>query len=279
MSDISTRRHFLTFFDDEYAAVKYEEEWTLPGLADEIRARSESSKAKLPWLKMARFGDVLSRRNCLRTNANTQAVTGIELDYDTGTMTFDAAVEALKAAKLRSVVYTSASYAAGVKEKWRVLAPLSEAVDPSQREAIAESVNAVIGGIAARESFVISTAFYYGSVKGNEGHRVEVIDGDFIDCRPDLLKVRAAPPPIVRPQAEKEKTAPGVSPGRDDAEIAKLLRASRKISKHGDRQWHNAMLSSTASMIGKGWTDAQIYEACAPYCDQGWGDGDRCDFI
>ena len=32
-------------------------------------------------------------------------------------------------------------------------------------------------------------------------------------------------------------------------------------------------------MIGKGWTDAQIYTACQDYCDGGWGDDDIAELI
>ena len=39
-------------------------------------------------------------------------------------------------------------------------------------------------------------------------------------------------------------------------------------------EWHNAMLSATASMVGRGWTDDRIYKTCAPYCWDGEGDAD-----
>ena len=39
-------------------------------------------------------------------------------------------------------------------------------------------------------------------------------------------------------------------------------------------EWHNAMLHATASMVGRGWTDDQIYKTCAPYCWGGEGDPD-----
>jgi hypothetical protein len=34
------------------------------------------------------------------------------------------------------------------------------------------------------------------------------------------------------------------------------------------------MLSATASMVGRGWTDDRIYKLCAPYCWEGEGDPD-----
>jgi len=77
---IDSTYHFLTFFDDKFAAVKHEDALTLPQLAGEIAAMHDSSKSKLPWLKLARFGDRASKNNCLRTNANTLEVTGCEID-------------------------------------------------------------------------------------------------------------------------------------------------------------------------------------------------------
>lgn len=279
VSDLETRTHFISFFDNQAASSKDEEEWTLPDLAGEIRDRSAVAKDKLPWLKMARFGEARSLKNSLRTNANTREITGIELDYDAATMSFDAAIEAFRAANLRVLLYTSASYIAGTKEKWRVLAPLSEPMAPNLRKDLAASVNAIIGGVADRASFVLSQAFYYGFVKGNNDHRVEVLDGDFIDQRPDLLSNKAYPPDIVKPVVDRVPAPAGVSPGRNETEIEGLLKASRKVNKHGERQWHNAMLSAIASMIGKGWTDAQIYTACQDYCDGGWGDDDIAELI
>ena len=45
-------------------------------------------------------------------------------------------------------------------------------------------------------------------------------------------------------------------------------------SSQREGEWHEAMLSATASMVGRGWTDDQIYKTCAPYCWDGEGDTD-----
>ena len=73
----------------------------MPDLAGEIRDRSATSKARLPWLKMAQFGEVRSAKNSLRTNANMKYISGIELDYDAAMMPFEAAIEAFRAVQLR----------------------------------------------------------------------------------------------------------------------------------------------------------------------------------
>jgi hypothetical protein len=38
-----------------------------------------------------------------------------------------------------------------------------------------------------RASFTLSQPFYYGSVNNNPNHKVELIDGDFVDERNDLV--------------------------------------------------------------------------------------------
>jgi hypothetical protein len=247
----------LTFFDDAFARVQYQDNLTLPELAEEIRGFSEPHKSKLPWLKMAIFGENASRNHCLRTNANVKEVTGVEIDHDSGRMPFDEAVQRLKNAGLRSLVYTSASYVKDEKEKWRVLAPLSASTAPAARAELVAVLNGVLCGFAAPESFVLSTAFFYGSVNHNPDHRVEVIDGDFLDLRPDLVAGQIG--------KNGKKTTNGAGngtahPSRDEAEILGLLAKSKRRGK-----WHNAMLSAVASMVGKGWGDAAIHDACAPY--------------
>ena len=47
-------------------------------------------------------------------------------------------------------------------------------------------INGLFGGKLAPESFVLSQAYLYGSVNNNPDHRVEVIDGDFLDLRDDI---------------------------------------------------------------------------------------------
>ena len=63
----------ITFFDDKFAAVKYEDSLTLPDLADEILRMTDRAKKKLPWLKLAKFGDIRTANNSLRSNDNVRA--------------------------------------------------------------------------------------------------------------------------------------------------------------------------------------------------------------
>ena len=64
--------------------------------------------------------------------------------------------------------------------------PLSQNHPPEVREKFVARVNGLFGGKLAPESFVLSQAYLYGSVNNNPDHRVEVIDGNFLDLRDDL---------------------------------------------------------------------------------------------
>ena len=88
-------------------------------------------------------------------------------------------------ARIRCIIYTSPSYVPGAKERWRILVPLSQNREPEVREKFVARVNGLFGGKLAPESFVLSQAYLYGSVNDNPDHRVEVIDGDFLDLRDD----------------------------------------------------------------------------------------------
>jgi precorrin-4 methylase len=107
---LDAHRFLITFFPDKFAAMCNTAELTLDELADLIVDTAGSDKATLPWLKLARFGDKLSDKGSLRTNANMLELTGIEAEHDAGAVTFDAAIAALVAAGVRCVVYTTPSY-------------------------------------------------------------------------------------------------------------------------------------------------------------------------
>jgi len=279
---LDAARHLVTFFDDKFASVKYEDELTLPELAAEIRDFTDSSKGRLPWLKLARFGDTPTSKNCLRHNKNVLEITGIEIDYDAGEMSFDHAVSSLRQANIRGIVYTSASYVPVEKERWRVLCPTSRAQPADDRKGLVAMLNGVLGGVIAGESFNLSTAFYYGRVDTNPNHRVKVLDGDFIDTREDLeagMIWRAAGKAAAGGQKPAPAAHPGAARGYELQDIRIMLDQCRARLPDGSGQWHNIVMSVTASLINKGWTDAQIYELTAPYADAGWGDDDVAKLI
>jgi putative DNA primase/helicase len=175
----------VTLFRDFAATSKREEVICLRALAERIRATTAPAKDRLPWLKLARFGDVRTDKRSLRHDANVQAITGIEADYDGGEMPFDQAVEVATKADLLCLIYTSPSYTHAMP-RWRVLCPTSQELAPGKRDHLLGRLNGVFGGIFSAESWALSQAYYYGSVASNPDHQVELIDGTAIDLLDEL---------------------------------------------------------------------------------------------
>ena len=267
MNAINTHAVPFTFFEDQRATSKEQEDWTLPDIAYEIQVRTARSKERLPWLKMAVFGDRPSKKNCLRNDKNLLAITGVEIDYDAGDLTFDEGVQRVIAAGLRALVYTSPSYKKGVTEKWRVLCPTSIELPPTARYDLVANLNGVIGGGIDPKSFTLSQSFYYGSVDDNPEHRVELVEGDYIDLRPDLAAGAIGRPPREGKQGNGHAPPSGEAPGYSDEDIKALLQKSQ-IPGH----WYNSMLSVTSSLVLQGKTTSEIYDRVAHCCDGGWGD-------
>jgi hypothetical protein len=184
-SDIDSRKVTVTFFKDEFASSLRRVDMTLPHLAEHIRTQTAASKGDLPLLKLAIYGSKRSAKNCLRTNENTEQVEGVEGEHDEGEISFDTAIAVMREARVRSLLYTSPSYMPASRERWRIVVPLSQNYPPETREKLVARINGLFDGKLAPESFVLSQAFYYGSVDDNPNHRVEVIDGDFLDLRDD----------------------------------------------------------------------------------------------
>ena len=179
------RRFVVTFFADEYAQDLTEKEMSFDELRALVLNTTARQKSVLPWLKLANFGIKRTAENSLRHNANVETITGIEGDYDDKEMAFDRAVELLSQARLNALIYTSPSHVASAP-KWRVILPTSQDLPPSERKKIVARVNGVLGGVLADEFFVLSQAYYLGSVNGNPDHRAVITEGDFIDLREDL---------------------------------------------------------------------------------------------
>ena len=70
------------------------------------------------------------------------------------------------------------------------MCPTSRELEPAQRGKLVARLNGLFGGILAKESFILSQPFYFGAVAKlggyNPEHKVEIIEGDFIDLRADL---------------------------------------------------------------------------------------------
>jgi putative DNA primase/helicase len=175
----------FTCFRDYAASEKWEVSETWEELAHRIRFETKPRKDNLPWLKLARFGSQRTDKGSLRHDANVLAITGIEGDYDGEQHEPAYAVEKLHEAGVRAMVYTSPSHTEDTP-RWRVLCPTSTPLPPEQREHLMGRLNGVLGGILSGESFTLSQAYFYGSVKMNPSHVVELVEGRPIDLCGDL---------------------------------------------------------------------------------------------
>jgi predicted P-loop ATPase len=199
----------VTQFHSASATDKFEFQIPLLGLAELIAETSNQTKANLPWLKLARFGDVKTTDGCLRHDANLLAITGIEADYDGEQVSLKEASDALKKAGVTSLLYTSPSHTSD-KPRWRAVCPLSTERGPDQRHHLVSRLNGVLGGILAPESWRLSQSYYYGNVTGKPSCDVELIEGDYIDLRTDLDASAVGPNPsaTTSPKAAFPSNAP-----------------------------------------------------------------------
>jgi AAA domain/Primase C terminal 2 (PriCT-2) len=190
-SDIGTRPLFLTIFKNEQAAEMFKGEHTLPEWQDHIRTANAPTKGKLFLLKGAFFGDKRSEKNCLRTDENLLHLTAIVVEHDKGTVSFDQAMSIVSKAGLRTLAYTSPSYRED-NQRWRLIFPLSrDNHNPKTRhEYLVACVNGIFDGKIGDDSWSLSRAYYFGSVDNNPAHRVEIVDGQFLDLRDDLYAGR-----------------------------------------------------------------------------------------
>lgn len=122
------------------------------------------NKPSCPWIKLATFGNLRSKNNSLRHNANVVAISGVEGDYDEGKIHPEQAIEMLERAGIRAIVYTSPSHKPEAP-RWRVIAPCLEKHPPLARTALLARVNGALGGILAPESFTLSQSYFFGEVQ------------------------------------------------------------------------------------------------------------------
>jgi hypothetical protein len=85
----------LTTFADTAAARKQEARLSWIDLVERVREpKRYPTKAAMPLIKMARFGDLRTDKGSLRHDANVVAISGIEGDYDAGQVSLaDAATQ------------------------------------------------------------------------------------------------------------------------------------------------------------------------------------------
>jgi hypothetical protein len=153
-SDALDKPLTITFFKNRFASAKSEDALTLRDFAGRIRRERKKSKRSLPFFKLAVFGNKASPKNCLRYDANVRSVAGVEGDYDAEKMTIDEACESLRAAEIAALLYETATSTADFP-KWRVIAPFSQSLPPSEREKHLARLNGVLTGYSLARATVL----------------------------------------------------------------------------------------------------------------------------
>lgn len=156
---------------------------TLRQLHDQVTRTTAGSKAALPLVKLATFGDVLSENGSLRHDSNVLSVSGIEGDYDAGRVAPARAADLLRKAGIAALIYTTPRHSPDAP-RWRVLVPLSQPTGKAGRHELCARLNGALGGILAKESFTASQSFYFGTVTGSpiETHLIEGQPLDRVTC-------------------------------------------------------------------------------------------------
>jgi hypothetical protein len=201
----------VTFFKDAGAHSKQDAEVSLRALIPRFQSTSAPSKALLPWIKLATFGNQRTDRGSLRHDRNILSVHGIEADYDGETITVERARQIIASAGLAAVIYTSPSHT-DAAPRWRILCPLAIPIGPEQRARMVARLNGLFVGALARESFTASQAYYYGFIQGATDHCVVAIDGRALDLADELdAQAVGRPERHTAPQAQPIAPRP-VSP-------------------------------------------------------------------
>jgi hypothetical protein len=144
--------------------------------ANACLATKADSKADLPWVKLAKLGPTPSEHGSYRYDANVVELSGAEGDYDGTDISIEDTADLLIAADIECVLSETAT-----PGHWRVWLPASKSYSgtPDELRTVRAQwvarVNGVLGGILARESFVLSQAFYIGGITGQPAPKVITI--------------------------------------------------------------------------------------------------------
>jgi hypothetical protein len=182
---MSNYNNFLSFtiFSDLQGKTLNEYQWSWEEFCQKVESpRIYPSKAHMPLIKMATFGEIKTSSNSLRNDDNVLEVYGVECDYDGGIITIDQAADALKKRGVRAVLYSTPT-SSPEKPKWRVMAPFSKPLEPEERYQFVGLINAVFDGLLDNASFTLSQGFYIG--RTDSPYDVRVVDGETIDLKID----------------------------------------------------------------------------------------------
>lgn len=169
MTSIDDKGPLITYTVFQNVQAREKTEYADAAWTDLVQVIAEAptymAKTNCPLLSLCEYGDAVSTGGGLRHAANVKRVYGIEVDYDGEEISPEEGQKRLQAAGLLALIYTSAGYTDGAP-RWRVLLPLSEPVQPTERARFVARANRALGGIASRESFTLSQSYYFGKVRG-----------------------------------------------------------------------------------------------------------------
>lgn len=263
----------VTFFKSHSAKTLTFDWMHLSELRDLILGTTANTKAKLPWLKFARFGDKKTDDGgSLRHDENVEGLWGIESDYDGEEVAIPAAVQLLKDANIYGMIYASPSHTPE-KPRWRAVCPTSQELPPSDRYDLVARLNGVLGGIIGNESFTLSQSYYYGHVKGTPERECIIVEGDFIDLRDDLDE-GAIGKKNGNASSDKKNNFEIISEMREAKPTTELKNAvADLLIKHFPAKGrHYGMMAVGGCLARAGWVDEDIEETARIIADKGGSD-------
>lgn len=209
-----------------------------PAFCKWVQDQPEVPKAAAPLVKLATFDGP-------RSNSTLQAITGIEGDYDAGTLHPVSALDRLERAGVRAMIVTTHSHTEQAP-RWRVFAPLSRPHAPGAREGLVAALNGVLGGQLADESFTLSQSYFIGRPPGGDFKALvtfdDPTDGTPLDLLPELMDTaigkRKADPdtPQTKPDTDRDKRdTPRTKP--DEGVLLDLAAALAYIDPSDYQTW------------------------------------------
>jgi hypothetical protein len=150
---------------------RHEIEW--PKLVQRLQTPGKPGQA--PLIKLGTFWDD-SRATASKGGKGVEMIYGVEGDYDAHQVTMETAAERLRAAGVCAVLYTTKRHTPSTP-RWRVLAPLSAPVDPSERAGMLDRLNAALQGCLAPESWEPSRVYFYGQPPAEGPYESLSVDG------------------------------------------------------------------------------------------------------
>jgi len=120
----------VTIFPNFAAKVKEVWDMTLPEIGLMIEAENRKRKNLLPWMKLAAFGGTRTPKGSLRHDANVLAISGVEVDHDSG-RPIEEAIGLLQAAAYAQFVRQSVVSAFPKAARRERLSSASERIEPA----------------------------------------------------------------------------------------------------------------------------------------------------